>query len=202
MRIARIAVTLITTVACGSDRAPVGPSSPTPPPVAVSLSGTVSGPAGPIAGAVIRFLDGPNAGRSTTTTAAGDYRVTDLTAGNANLSATAGGYLEARSGLTITGAATLHFQLEPAPLWVQRGHGASVFDMPPWIRRVQITATYTGRCENFVVRVGGRLVVNVIMGTCSVANAGARYEGTHLVTPGVVEVVYATGITWTVQEVR
>lgn len=87
------------------------------------------------------------------------------------------------------------------PLWEVAGSGPNVFDMPAHVTRVRITGQYSGRCENFAVRVGGSLVVNVILGTCSVADF-VNYEGTHLVKGGVTEVIYAAGVNWRITEVR
>jgi hypothetical protein len=87
------------------------------------------------------------------------------------------------------------------PLWERSGTGADVFDMPTYIRRVRITGTYSGSCENFIIRVGGSTVVNVILGTCSVADA-RNYEGVHAVTGGQVEVRSSIGINWRFTEVR
>ena len=67
----------------------------------------------PIAGARVLFLDGPNAGRSVTTNAAGEFRFDGLVEGNANLSATAPGYLEARGGLFVDRQAGVQFRLAP-----------------------------------------------------------------------------------------
>lgn len=72
----------------------------------------------PIANATVTFMltagATDNAGRTTTTNAQGQYRFDDVYAANSNLSATAEGYGEARSGLRITGPASLNFQLKRA----------------------------------------------------------------------------------------
>lgn len=73
--------------------------------------------------------------------------------------------------------------------------------MPTYISRVQIVGTYGGRCQNFIVRIAGRLIVNEILGTCSIA-IGPRYEGVHLTRGGVVEVTNASGVSWAFTEVR
>ena len=85
----------------------------------VSLSGTVKVTDSnlPIAGARVLFLDGPNAGRSIMTNAAGEFRFDGLVAGNSNLSVTAPGYLEVRAGLFVDQKAGLQFLLAPtAPI--------------------------------------------------------------------------------------
>ena len=91
-------------------------------PDTVSLTGAVrvTHSNAPIAGATVIFLDGPNVGRSVKTSASGKFRFDGLTRGNANLSALAPGYLEARGGLFVEGLATLDFSLAPTttpPTW-------------------------------------------------------------------------------------
>jgi len=81
------------------------------------------------------------------------------------------------------------------------GVGNTVFDMPPGVTRLRIIGTYNGYCENFIVHIGGRHVVNEILGTCSIAD-GSRYEGTHVVSGTVVEVVSSNGVGWSFEELR
>jgi hypothetical protein len=86
-------------------------------------------------------------------------------------------------------------------LFTRSGVGNTVFDAPTDMTRVRIRGTPSTSCQNFIVRVGGRLVVNDILGTCSVADA-RTYDGTHAVTGGLVEITNSTGIAWTFEEVR
>lgn len=81
------------------------------------------------------------------------------------------------------------------------GSGAQVFDMPTGITRVHITGNYNGFCENFIVHIGGRGVVNEILGSCSVGS-GRTYDGTHLVSGTVVEVKNSIGINWMIEEIQ
>lgn len=87
------------------------------------------------------------------------------------------------------------------PLFTLSGIGNTVFDAPTDMTRVRIRGTPSTSCQNFVVRVGGRLIVNDILGTCSVADA-RTYDGTHAVTGGQVEITISTGIAWVFEEVR
>jgi hypothetical protein len=70
--------------------------------------------AGRLSGAIISILDGANAGRSVTSNSSGEYRFENLTQGNANVSASANGYFEARGGLFVNGTNTLNFTLQPS----------------------------------------------------------------------------------------
>lgn len=87
----------------------------------------------------------------------------------------------------------------PAPLFTRTGVGDTVFDVPTSVRRILIQATYPGRTTNFIVRIGGRLVVNELLGT---AWPSSSFEGTYVTTGGVAEITNSSGVTWTFTEVR
>jgi hypothetical protein len=101
---------------------------------------------------------------------------------------------------TITVAAGA---INTAPPWTHSGTGDTVFDMPTSVARVRIQGQTANRCENFAVKVRARLIVNVILGTCSVADS-LTHDGTYLLTPGggVVEITISSGVNWTFTEVR
>jgi hypothetical protein len=124
MRLALAVAVISIAVACGGENggSPVNPTptAPTPPaPTSLTLSGTISESAPTsstrIAGATVSVLDGPNAGRTATTDGNGIYRLDGLQSGNANVSANAPGYEEARGGISLTagGSATLDLRLRP-----------------------------------------------------------------------------------------
>ena len=83
----------------------------------VTFSGIVSDADGgaPIPGATVTFLDTAgardNAGLSTVSDSAGRYRFEKVYTANSNLSATARGYQERRTGLHVFGDTVLNFQL-------------------------------------------------------------------------------------------
>lgn len=85
--------------------------------------------------------------------------------------------------------------------FTRSGSGPTVFDMPTGITRVRITGNKPGSCENFIIWIGGRLVVNEIIGTCSIG-IGPNYDGTHLVSGTVVEVRSSIGVNWTITEIQ
>ena len=64
--------------------------------------------------AVIRVLDGPHEGKQATTNAQGHYVLTDV-AGNMNVSVTADGYRERRTGFNVRMDLEQDFSLEPIP---------------------------------------------------------------------------------------
>jgi hypothetical protein len=89
--------------ACGSS--PTTPSStPTAAPVARwALSGVVTSSAGgPVNGAVVAILDGPNANRTTNSDGTGRYSLSDLTQAGFTLRITARGYTDATMPVTLT----------------------------------------------------------------------------------------------------
>jgi hypothetical protein len=168
----------------------------------VPLAGTVFSSSGSrIGGATIRILDGANAGRTTTSDGTGLYGFTGLTVGNANLSANATGFTQSILGVFIDGRNVLNFTLA-APPFSRSGSGANVFDMPSTVTRVRIIGDYGGSCENFIVRIAGRLIVNEILGSCSVATTGRHFDGTFLTSGGVVEVTSSSGISWSFTQVN
>ncbi len=187
-------------VACNGDKSPSPTAPSTPTPTTVSLTGNVSAVGGAkLGGATVRIFDGVNAGKSTSTDGSGAYRFDGLTSGNGNLVATADGYDESRAGVVINGTNTLNFTLRTTVPWSRSGSGNTVFDMPTYITRVHIIGDYGGRTSNFIIWIGGRLIVNELVGTDW---GEVHYEGTHAVTGGTVEVKNSNGVSWSITEER
>ena len=188
--------------ACGSS-----PTTPTPapvvtPPVAAtfSLSGTVTSTAGGgIAGATVRIVDGANAGKSTTTAAGGSYSFTGLAIAGQTVSASATNYGSVSKGVSTTSNQTLDFQLTPTPLFSRAGTGDTVFDMPTTVSRIRITGSFNGNSSNFIVHIGGRGVVNELLGTFW---GPLTFDGTYVTVGGVTEILNSSGVSWTFTEVR
>ena len=179
---------------------PSGPSGGPPAPTTVTLNGSVTWPGGRVAGARITILDGPNAGRTATANSNGDYSFdSTLTAGNANVSATATGYEERRQGVTLTnGVNVVNFTTRTLLPWSISGAGNTVFDMPRYFDRVRIRGEWNFRgTSNFAVRISGRLVVNAILRNNPI------YEGIHLTNGGgVTEVIISDNVRWVFTEER
>lgn len=187
---------------CGDDNGnPIAPSNPGPTPApAVSLSGSVTSGGQGVSGATVSFLDGPNAGRSTTTSGSGSYSFSGIQGGNANLSATAPGFNEDRRGVTIAGQSTLSFTLERAAPFSRSGQGNDVFDKPAYVTRVRITGRFDGGGQNFIMWCGNSLLVNEILGTRWPATS---YEGVHATSNCTqIRVENSTGVQWSMTEVR
>jgi len=66
------------------------------------------------------------------------------------------------------------------------------------VERVRVIGTYTGYSSNFIVWVGGDLLVNELLGT---GWGQTRYDGTLLTTGGVVEIIHSSGVSWSFTEV-
>ncbi len=65
------------------------------------------------------------------------------------------------------------------------------------------TATYPGFCQNFIVRASGSLLINIIIGTCTVADTRTPFSGTYTVPAGSqIQITGSTGVSWTFTEVR
>ena len=89
-------------------------------------------------------------------------------------------------------------EARPEP-WSRSGTGDDVFDYPSRITRVRITGSYDGRGQNFIVRCGNDLLVNVIIGT---GRDSTRYTGTHSLSRchGPFEITGSNGVRWTITE--
>jgi hypothetical protein len=85
-----------------------------------------------------------------------------------------------------------------APTNAQAGSGDTVFDLPTTVQRVRIQASYPGTTQNFIVRVAGQPVVNTLVGT---AETPPSHDSiVDIGSGGTVEILGATGVTWSVQE--
>lgn len=109
--------------ACGGGRTSVAPSpspspspTPAPPGQRFTLSGVVVGyNAAPLPGVVMEIMDGGNRGVNTTTDASGRYRFESLSAGTMAVRATAAGYVEAATSVSLTENLDASFRLDPIP---------------------------------------------------------------------------------------
>lgn len=197
-----IGVALFCAACSKSTTAPTTTTTTITPPVATTfnLSGTVSSTSGgAINGATVRIVDGSNAGRSTTTSSAGSYSFTGLAVSGMTVNASATNYIATSRGVTLTSSQTVDFQLAPIPLFTRGGTGDTVFDMPTTVSRIRITGRYTANSSNFIVKIGGRLIVNELLGTFW---SMTTFDGTYLTTGGVVEITNSSGVAWTFAEVR
>jgi hypothetical protein len=102
------------------------------------------------------------------------------------------------AGINIIGGG-----INNTPLFTRSGVGDTVFDMPTTVARVRVQAAPTTSCQNFIVRIDGRpSIINVILGTCSVADA-RTLDSIYLTGGGgVVQITSSTGVQWTFTEVR
>jgi hypothetical protein len=89
-----------------------------------------------------------------------------------------------------------------APLFTANGSGNTVFDMPTTVTRIHIVGTYTGNSSNFIVTIGGHLVVNDIIGTSATFGSRTVSDGIYLTTGGVVAITNSLGVVWSFAEVR
>ena len=177
-------------------------------PTTVSLSGVVrtTGTLAPVKGAVVQILDGANKGLVMTTDVKGAYKFDNLTAGNANVRASAPQFPEAIGGVHINPGSTLDFQIEPPP-WSARGNGSDAFEVPAWVARVRVEGEFqgaAGKCDTLAVRFSGSQVLNVTLGTC--ATGVSHYQGVHLLstgTGGMVEMFTpSTLVAWRLEWLR
>lgn len=212
MRRFPLVLALALTIACGSK----SPTSPTPTPTPTPTTPTVTLQSVALSGAVSGLTQ---AGQTVQVTATGTFsngttqNITNTCSDWASdntfvLTISNSGVITARNSgaSTVTtscqgmqGRGLVTLNLIPAQLWTRTGSGDTVFDMPTYIRRVRITGTYTRNSSNFIVRVGGQLLVNELLGT---GWNTTRYDGTLLTTGGVVAITNSSGVAWTFAEVR
>jgi hypothetical protein len=140
-------------------------------------SGTV--PAGGSLTGTLRFSPTLAQAYNTTLTVVGDQ-----TSGNA--------------GIAISGTG-----VNNTPIFSITGTGDTVFDMPLSVAKVHVVGTFNhSSCSNFIVKVAGRLLVNEIIGNCSIG-IGPTYEGTLLTGGGgQVAITNSSGVEWSFTEVR
>jgi hypothetical protein len=103
------------------------------------------------------------------------------------------GYNQQSATVTFTGDTRRDIRL--VAFFSRSGTGNTVFDMPTSVSRVRIVGVLTGGLSNFIVRIGGRLVVNEIIGNRS--GYSQRTDGVYLTSGGVVEITNSTGVEWT-----
>ncbi len=227
-----LATAALLAISCGSKSTPTSPST-NPPPTAsptriINLSGAMDFGNIQVGQSFSATLHIGNAGNSplTVTGITGNNNITSVLKANwTSGSVPAGGNQDVVMTFTpgaartysgtitvngdhTSGTNTIAFSgtgsVAGLPVFSRSGTGANVFDVPAYVARVRITGTYAGRCENFVVWIANDLLVNEILGTCSIAS-GRNYDGTHLIeggAGGVAEVKSSTGINWTITEVR
>ena len=189
--------------ACGGDSGGPTQPSPQPGPATFTLSGTVTDTTTGrgLEGASVVVVDGANANKSALTDGAGHYTLT-LTSGGFTARATRQYYTEQSQGVTLTANTSKDFALTPVPPFSRAGTGDNVFDLPT-MARLKVEADYTDYCQNFIVDLRGRLLVNVIVGQCDIADSGTHFEGVYQVNGGgVVEITKSTGVHWRFTEVR
>lgn len=150
----------------------------------------------------MRVQDGPNAGKQAVAGAAGAFSLPGLAPSGMTVVASAANFVSASDGVTLTASRILNFTLTPTPIFTFSGVGDSVFTLPATVSRVRITARYTGSSSNFIVRIGGALVVNVIIGTSAIFGGNTTFDGTYLTAGGTVAITNSSGVAWTFTEVR
>jgi hypothetical protein len=214
--IAGLALSVVVT-ACGSSSSPSAPSTTptqttstpaaTAPsaPTVLSLSGTISftGVGTGLPNASVTILDSVNAGKTTQTDTAGHYELTGLTSAGFNVSITSSGFIGVTRPVNLVTNTTLSVSLLPSQVFTQTGVGDNVFTIPAYVTKVRVDASYQGSCQNFIVNGNNRLLINVIIGSCSVADTRSPFSGTYAITGATqIAITSSTGIAWTFTEVR
>jgi len=209
---------IVLSAACGGSKSPTSPAQPTTTRI-IGLEAILEFGDVQIGSTAERFLRITNSGNSplnvTGLTGPGGYTASwtsgTIPAGQTQQVTVRFTPTEPRTyngTLTVNGDQTSGINTTPVsgrgqgPIFRRTGSGANVFDIPSYVTRIHITGDYGGSCENFIVKIAGRLIVNEILGRCSIG-IGPRYDGTHLITAGgTAEVTNSSGVNWVFEEVR
>ena len=202
-----VACLLIVAAACGGKDSPTSPTpvgqTPTPTTTTTSIQAisriTVFGivrnsdTGGPVGGATVRATNATTQTNLTATTDGnGYYSLAGVGTGQVTLEFTAPQYNAFTARPTFDRDA--QFDQRITPFWARAGSGNTVFDMPTHVRRVRITGRYDSSGSNFIIRIGGRLVVNEILGR---SWESTTYNGLHLTSGGIVEITNSRDVQWT-----
>lgn len=108
--------------------------------------------------------------------------------------------------LTVNGDQTSGTNTQPiqaagtAPIFERSGTGDNVFELPLYVQKVHVVGKYFANSSNFVVRIGGRLIVNELLGT---GWNQTVYDGVLLTGGGgTTAITLSSGVAWTITEVR
>jgi hypothetical protein len=77
------------------------------------------------------------------------------------------------------------------------GIGDMAFSMPERVARYRVRASYSGTAQNFILTVGGRSVVNVVLGS---SRNVTQFENVVQVAGGTAAVSSSTGVSWSISE--
>jgi hypothetical protein len=198
---------LVLVTSCGGGSSPTTPT-PTPPArTTFNLTGNVANARLTtirIPNATLTIQGGANDGKTTASDSAGNYTLSSLTPSTFTVVSHAAGYIDGSQSVTVgNGDTSVQILMDP-PLFIQSGVGDNVFALPAFVSKVRVDATYPGSCQNFVVKgtVSG-LLINIIIGTCSIADTRSPFSGTYLVKGGeTLQTTISTGVSWTVTEQR
>lgn len=180
--------------------APTPAPTPTPPPPTIAtVFGVVTDAhtGAPIGGMAVSAWVGTTIVASTSTDGNGYYSMPAVPVGPVQITYLRDGYNSHTERPTVAG--DMRVDARVVPFWQRTGVGDNVFDMPSYVRRVRIRGHYPSSSSNFIVRIGGRLVVNELLGY---SWSGPTFEGTYVTNGGVVEITRSRDVQWTFTQVQ
>jgi hypothetical protein len=176
---------------------PSQPAPTPPPPVRVSVLGVVTNSATgqPVPNVAVRAQASNGIG-SATTDGNGFYQIIQLAGGSITMTYDHPSFNMRTQPIAIDRDTKVDVNI--VPLFTRSGRGNTVFDLPSYVSRLRIQGRWDQRdTSNFIVRMGGRSIVNEIL------RSTITYDGTHIVTGGaVVEIVSSNNIDWQFTQVR
>jgi hypothetical protein len=227
-RLLAVFVLAVSVASCGDDPSPTQPTTPPAPTQTrvISVFGSMNFGAVQLGSSVVNTLTVQNSGNDTLTVTGmtGSGGITAVTqASPTSFSVSPGGKLDvivrfaptlpidysgtiSVNGNHTAGTNTIAFSgsgtLDGIAVFERSGTGDQVFDIPAYVTRLRVRASPRSSCDNFAARANGSLIINVILGTCSVADA-RTVDNTYIVPGGAtIQTVISTGANWTFTEVR
>jgi hypothetical protein len=83
---------------------------------------------------------------------------------------------------------------ETAPIFRASGVGDNTIEVPSYVTKIRIRASYSGSGANFYVQINGQLVVAKLLGTVW---SSTTYDGQHPITAGgLVRILQSNGVSW------
>ena len=182
--------------------APAPTPTPTPPPspATYTVAGVVTDATSraPLGGVTVRIDAGIGLNNTSTTDGNGYYSIPGV-AGSITVSFRRPEYDSFARPTVVNGDTRFDVTMtRTAPPWSISGAGNTVFTMPSNFSRVRIQGEWNRtQTSNFIVRIGGRTVVNEIL------RDSITYDGIHLTNGGgTTEITNSGQIRWTFTEVR
>ena len=178
-----------------------GPSSGGTGPVTFTLSGHVNSPGtGPLNGATVTVLDGPNAGKNATTASTGLYMIKGLAPAGFTVRVDAMNFVSEARPVALSNDVVLDVAMLPTAMYGRSGVGNVTLTLPTYVTKLRIVGTWNGASlTRFLVTSGGQVILDHMLGPA--ANLTVD-DGVYAIPGGTLTISNSPLITWKITEVR